>query len=908
MHDLNSLQIAVLSAIPTCTVLLCGQQFGSPVLVGASVYFVPMDSLYTLILHIAPDGTTTHEQKFGHVAGGVNVFQGRRKFVTGVAVGSKVYFVPCVADYVGIMDVSQPGIPITVVPVPGDLTGIASKYSAAALATDGYIYLAPCIAPYFAKIDPATGQITRVSVTYNGAPWTRPGDIDAGECVYSSLVQGRNGKIYFAPYTGRYVFEMDLQDLSLSADITQGGTLFGQGDLGLYSSAILADNGLIYLIPARMMDHSHAHDGGFNFFDTSPVTAICAPAPSTPPGLVCTPCPSNSFSLQGDAACTCNAGYELLGESCSACALGKLFTADGSGCHVCAPGTYFISSTTPCGACGPLHVSPGGVSAQCTQCPANSRAGYAAIPGSAASENVCQCNDGYGSPKRVFTTVTCGVNPKCPCSTSPATGTTELSVGSFNDGSGLYVSHSDCSWTIQSTEVITLSFSYIRTETMYDFVYVNSCPNATCIGSTDIAKVDGWVVNSQYTSTFPNILQVVLTSDGNENSYGFDASWSVPPYVFACAPCVSGKYRAVDSASAQCIDCPANSWTPPQSTQLSQCNCVAGYTGTNGATCVSKCAANQNVFTFTDNSFACYPVVSFLLGLMHRDTCTQHYAGSVLTSSGDATNPIYACVSSAFIAPPYFTNNCAATEYYAIRHNELRFETPPLICAPSSALLGGIFDLTTARGVSPPQWKSRDTPPLFVWWFVDDSSLESHRWFVGYVPGDNFQGWDTVNLKPTKSIMKQSTSSRLRINNLSPGMSEWFASCRKYTGSGGAVWSNSAYYNPILYFNVARKPIPPDYAECSACPPNHAILPGMSLPNISQCVCNAGSTRANDGTCVLCPTNQYKVGLGDAACHGCAQNSHSTTGSSSCTCNAGYTRTTLGVCEMCAIGKYRMPP
>jgi len=310
MQDVNTLQIAVLSGIPACTVNLCGQRFGSPVLVGASVYFVPMDSMYTLILHVATDGSTTYEQKFGHIVAGVNVFQGLRKFVTGVSVGTMVYFVPCVADYVGMMDVSQPSNPITVIPVPDDLTGIESKYSDGALANDGYIYLAPCIAPYFAKIDPVTGQITRVDVSLNGVPWTRAGDISASECIYSSLVQGRNNKIYFAPYTGRYVLEMDLEDLSSSRDITEGGLLFGQGDLGLYSTAVLANNGLIYLIPGRMTDNTMAHDGAYNYFDTVPVTVICAPALPQIPGLVCTPCPSNSFSLEGDAACSCNAGYE----------------------------------------------------------------------------------------------------------------------------------------------------------------------------------------------------------------------------------------------------------------------------------------------------------------------------------------------------------------------------------------------------------------------------------------------------------------------------------------------------------------------------------------------------------------------------------------------------------------------
>jgi len=413
MQNLNTLQIAVLSAIPPCTVPYC-QRFGSPILVGASVYFVPMDEVYTLILNVASDGSTTYEQKFEHDVAGVNVFQGRRQFITGVSVGTMLYFVPCAADYVGMMDVSQASIPINMVPVPDDLTGIASKYSDAALANDGYIYLAPCLAPYFSKIDPVTGQITQVPVILNGVPWTRPGDIFGYQCIYSSLVQGRNNKIYFAPYTGRYVFEMDLQDLSASKDITQGGLLFGQRNLGLYSKAILADNGLIYLVPGRIMDHLSAQGADWHLLYTAPVTAICAPALSTPPGLVCIPCPSNSFSLEGPSKsrnitdCKCNAGFSgSTADSCTGCALNSHspgaavtctcnvgYTRDNDVCSLCQPGTYKnVTGDRSCDLCEAgqysriLGVSPFSL---CETCPAQSHS-----PAQSSAVSNCTCNAGH---------------------------------------------------------------------------------------------------------------------------------------------------------------------------------------------------------------------------------------------------------------------------------------------------------------------------------------------------------------------------------------------------------------------------------------------------------------------------------------------------------------------------------
>jgi hypothetical protein len=351
MQNVNNLQIEVLRAIPAKTDATWDQLFGSPVLVGTSIYFPPMDADYTLVLHIAPDFSTTYEQKFWNTQNAGNMLLGKNKFIIGVLAGDQLVFVPRDRDHVAIIDVSQANLPMHEVAVPSDLTGILFKYSDGVLANDGFIYLAQCTAPYFAKIDPLTGLITKVDVRVNGVPWTRPGDIRAIGCIYSSLVQGKNHKLYFAPEMGKYVFEMDLNDISASKEITEGGILFGFGDVGLYSSAILANNGLIYLVPSHVYPSTNLHDENYNYFDTVPVTAICAPELSQTPGLVCTPCSSNSFSLEGDAECTCNPGYgkSLLGDSCSLCTAGKFSTAGGSGmCQNCKENSYSGDGSQSC--------------------------------------------------------------------------------------------------------------------------------------------------------------------------------------------------------------------------------------------------------------------------------------------------------------------------------------------------------------------------------------------------------------------------------------------------------------------------------------------------------------------------------------------------------------------------------
>jgi hypothetical protein len=345
-----------------------------------------MDADYTLVLHIAPDSTTTLEQISWSNANSVN------KFIIAVRVGSKLVFVPWARDYVAIMDLSLANTPMHEVAVPGDLTGNLKKYSDGVLASDGSVYLAPCTAPYFAKIDPLTGLITRVDVSTNRVPWTRPVDISTEQCVYSSLVQGRNSKLYFAPEAGKYVFEMDLQDLALARQITVGSVVFGYGDMGLYSTAILASNGLIYLVPGAGGPLTNLQNGMGQYVDSVPITAICAPA-QPKASLVCKPCPSNSFSLQGKATCTCNAGYEqaLLGDvscllcppesyrtlneqSCVLCEGNRVLNPTHDGCWIaCVSGQYRNPSTDLCEYCPPGYRMVGGTrlgspASLCEQC------------------------------------------------------------------------------------------------------------------------------------------------------------------------------------------------------------------------------------------------------------------------------------------------------------------------------------------------------------------------------------------------------------------------------------------------------------------------------------------------------------------------------------------------------------
>ena len=77
--------------------------------------------------------------------------------------------------------------------------------------------------------------------------------------------------------------------------------------------------------------------------------------------ITCRACQANSWSSAGRKLldpCFCNAGYELQGELCVACPVGKARQANNNNsimCEVCAAGTFTsVSTTVSCGACSPI--------------------------------------------------------------------------------------------------------------------------------------------------------------------------------------------------------------------------------------------------------------------------------------------------------------------------------------------------------------------------------------------------------------------------------------------------------------------------------------------------------------------------------------------------------------------------
>jgi len=111
--------------------------------------------------------------------------------------------------------------------------------------------------------------------------------------------------------------------------------------------------------------------------------------------------------------------------------------------------------------------------------------------------------------------------------------------------------------------------------------------------------------------------------------------------------------------------------------------------------------------------------------------------------------------------------------------------------------------------------------------------------------------------------------------------------------------------------------------ECTNCTADSQAPPISSEP--TDCVCNAGYTGVDGGTCVACVAGKIKIQMGSAlctdclagqystdvaatACSNCLDNSNSPVGSISagdCICNPAYTLSASLTCDICAQNTFK---
>ena len=336
--------------------------------------------------------------------------------------------------------------------------------------------------------------------------------------------------------------------------------------------------------------------------DGGPCTACAAGTYKANNGTgSCSPCIADTSSPAGSmeaSACSCNAGFSgPNGGQCVRCAAGKFKDANGpEECSDCASGSYSVigsDSGTDC-LCnigytgndgGPCAVCPAGKfketngSAPCTQCPAGKHSGstgrtsisacvdcprdsynstdnsgcaacpsYSHSPVSSDRLTACLCDMGYTG------------NDGGPCAVCPA--------GKFKETNGS-APCTQCSEGKYSTDAGRTSQSACST-----------CPShaSSRLGSGELVRC---LCNRGYTGP-----------DGGPCTACIAGTYKSMNGSLACKQCPQSKYSTSLAAVSEsaCIDCPARTYSKEGSSRITNCSCVRGYTGPDGASCAA-CAA-----------------------------------------------------------------------------------------------------------------------------------------------------------------------------------------------------------------------------------------------------------------------------------------------------------------------------
>jgi hypothetical protein len=116
------------------------------------------------------------------------------------------------------------------------------------------------------------------------------------------------------------------------------------------------------------------------------------------------------------------------------------------------------------------------------------------------------------------------LTPVCPGAGSPLTAVS----GTISDGPGNYTANLRCSWLIQRSSAVTLTFSQFGTEFGHDAVkvYGGSTTSAPVLGSFSGTTFSGSSLPAPVTSATGTML-VTFVSDDSVQGIGFVASYSV---------------------------------------------------------------------------------------------------------------------------------------------------------------------------------------------------------------------------------------------------------------------------------------------------------------------------------------------------------------------------------------------
>ena len=417
-----------------------------------------------------------------------------------------------------------------------------------------------------------------------------------------------------------------------------------------------------------------------------------------------------------------------------------------------------------------------------------------------------------------------------------------------------------------------------------------------------------------------------------------------------CSACSAGTYKDTVGSEACVNVCPANSDSPAGSVAITDCTCNAGYTGANGGVCTA-CEAGtfkassgsetctecpQNAFSppasVEDGACACNKGYTGIdchacqagkfKHVTGADGCVDCVAGKYSTSMG--ANSAHTCITC-----PADSTAPAGSPTEASCECNAGFIGPAggpcVICKSGKYQVGGACvdcpgGLTSAPGSASSEDCLEVCPP---------GSFGPHGGPCEACEEGKFKaapGSDPCVDQCPANTMSASGSKALTDCKCNAGYTAdadgmeceacSAGSYKEERGSGQCEVCEAGTYSRVMAAASSD--------TCVTCPANSLSAAGSVSAN--DCVCSAGHTGPNGGTCEPCSPGTYKEEMGAGECTLCESGTYSKAsgatskdtctlcsavssskgaGSTTCECNAGYTGPDLGPCDPCPAGTYK---
>ena len=321
----------------------------------------------------------------------------------------------------------------------------------------------------------------------------------------------------------------------------------------------------------------------------------------------------------------------------------------------------------------------------------------------------------------------------------------------------------------------------------------------------------------------------------------------------ACSACTPGKYKP-SFADEACSACPSNATSANASTALVACQCSPGFTGPDGGEC-SACA----VTAYKDT-----------VGAAPCTACPSNSPTSSIASTAFSACQCHVGFSGADIG----THGCVACGIGAYKDEQ------------SNAACSNCTQHTTTAKVGS----------------TGESACVCTRGkFLSAVDGEGCVDCEAGRFKSQIGNAQCETCAN---HSSSPPGSTARTACTCNAGFSGPDGGQCQGCEVGYYKSV------PGTAPCTACPRNATTVAAAST-GFGHCLCvpgYAGDGIAESG-CRACATSTYKDSLSNTACKSCPLHKTTVSGAADdeaeCLCVPGRSLSENGTCSLCALGSFK---